>query len=51
MEAHPELSGPEAAERVLVAARPLGAPGSEAVYGRGMLDLTHAFEALQARKN
>jgi subtilisin family serine protease len=43
MEAHPELSGPDAAERILAAARPLGGPGSEAVYGRGMLDLARAF--------
>jgi subtilisin family serine protease len=43
MEAHPELSGPEAAERVLAAARPLTTPGGEAVWGRGMLDLARAF--------
>jgi subtilisin family serine protease len=43
MEAHPELSGPDAAERILAAARPLGPPGTEAVYGRGMLDLARAF--------
>lgn len=43
MEAHPRLSGPEAAERVLAAARPLG---GEEVYGRGMLDLSRAFAAV-----
>jgi subtilisin family serine protease len=43
MEAHPELDGPAAAERVLEAARDLGAPGTDEVYGRGMLDLSHAF--------
>jgi subtilisin family serine protease len=40
MQAHPELSGPQAADRVLAAARPLG-PAE--VYGRGMLDLRRAF--------
>ena len=43
LEAHPELTGAQAAERVLAAARPLGPPGSEAIYGRGMLDLSRAF--------
>jgi subtilisin family serine protease len=43
MEAHPELSGPEAAERVLSAARDAGAPGPDEVYGRGVLDLARAF--------
>ncbi|CAN7210495.1 S8 family serine peptidase [Phenylobacterium sp. LjRoot219] len=42
MEAHPGLSGPQAAERVLAAARPPAAGGEE-VYGRGMLDLSGAF--------
>lgn len=45
MEAHPELSGPDAAERVLDAARPLG-PAE--IYGRGMLDLRRAFPTVQA---
>lgn len=45
MEAHPELSGPAAAARVLAAARDMGEPGVDAVFGRGMLDLTHAFDA------
>jgi len=48
MEAHPELSGPQAAERVLAAARDAGAPGADEVYGRGMLDLSHAFEPERA---
>jgi subtilisin family serine protease len=51
MEAHPDLSGPETAERVLAAARPLGAAGTQAVYGRGMLDLSRAFASQQARTN
>lgn len=45
MEAHPRLTGPEAAERVLAAARPPSA-GDEHVYGRGMLDLSRAFAAV-----
>jgi subtilisin family serine protease len=48
MEARPELSGPDAAARILAAARPLGASGTEAVYGRGMLDLSRAFGAQKA---
>ena len=51
MEAHPEFEGPEAAERVLAAARDLGAPGVDEIYGRGMLDLTHAFEPQRSAKN
>ena len=43
LEAHPELTGPEAAERLLAAARPIAQPASEAAYGRGMLDLARAF--------
>jgi subtilisin family serine protease len=43
MEAHPELTGPEAADRVLAAARPLEGGGGPAVWGRGMLDLARAF--------
>lgn len=47
MEAQPTLSGPEAAERVLAAARPLSEDGVEANYGRGMLDLSRAFAVEQ----
>jgi len=42
MEAHPDLTGPEAAEKVLAAARPLPLGDAE-TYGRGMLDLGRAF--------
>ncbi|WP_374469757.1 S8 family peptidase [Phenylobacterium sp.] len=45
MEGHPELTGPQVAERVLSAARDLGEPGADAVYGRGVLDLGRAFAA------
>ena len=45
IEAHPELAGPEAAERILAAARPMG---PEEIYGRGLLDLRRAFPAAQA---
>jgi subtilisin family serine protease len=48
MEAHPELSGPEAVDRVLAAARPLD-QGGEAIWGRGMLDLSRAFPAPPVR--
>lgn len=51
MEAHPDLTGPEAAERILASARPLGAPGTEAVYGRGMLDLARAFAPQKTARN
>jgi len=50
MQAHPGLSGGQAAERILANARAIGGPGTEDVYGRGMLDLTHAFEGLQPGK-
>ena len=45
MEARPQLSGREAAARVLAAARDAGAPGVDEVYGRGVLDLRRAFAA------
>jgi subtilisin family serine protease len=48
MEAHPELDGPAAAEKVLAAARDLGPAGVDEVYGRGWLDLSHAFPAQRA---
>jgi subtilisin family serine protease len=50
MEAHPELSGPEVADRVLKATRDMGPPGVDAVYGHGMLDLSHAFETKRASR-
>lgn len=39
----PELSYPDTARIVLDTARDLGAPGTDAVYGRGALDLGNAF--------
>lgn len=45
MEAHPELDGRQAAERVLASTRDLGEPGPDEVYGRGLLDLAAAFPA------
>ena len=51
MEANPSLGGPQAAERVLAAARPLDAPGGEAVYGRGVLDVRRLFAAKAAVRN
>jgi subtilisin family serine protease len=51
MEAHPELDGPAAADRVLAAARDMGPPGVDDVYGRGMLDVSHAFAPERAAAN
>jgi subtilisin family serine protease len=48
MEAHPELDGPAIAERILAAARDLGAPGTDPIYGRGALDLSRLFEPQHA---
>jgi subtilisin family serine protease len=45
MEAHPVLSGPQAAERALAAAHPPAGTGTDTVYGRGVLDLHLAFPA------
>lgn len=47
MEAHPELNGREAAGRILEASRDMGPPGTDEVYGRGMLDLARAFGPAQ----
>ncbi len=38
----PELTGGEIAQILLETARDAGAPGTDAVYGRGILDLTNA---------
>jgi subtilisin family serine protease len=43
LEANPQMSGREAAGRVLETARDAGAPGVDPVYGRGVLDLTRTF--------
>jgi subtilisin family serine protease len=43
MEAHPELTASQAADRLLEAARDAGDPGADSVFGRGMLDLGRAF--------
>jgi subtilisin family serine protease len=51
MEANPALSGASAADRVLAAARPLDAPGGEAVYGRGVLSVSRLFEPKEPVKN
>lgn len=49
MEGHPRLTGPEAAELLLQAARDAGDPGVDAVYGRGVLDVAPAFSKAAAR--
>ena len=51
MEANPTFSAAEAAERVLAAARPLEAPGGEAVYGRGVLSVGRLFAPKEPVKN
>lgn len=45
MEAWPALSGPQIAERILNLARDAGEAGTDDIYGRGVLDLSQAFEA------
>ena len=48
MEAHPELDGPAALERLLASARDLGTPGPDEIYGWGVLDLGKAFAPTSA---
>lgn len=43
MEAAPHLGGAEVASLLLETASDLGAPGTDAVYGRGLLDLAEAL--------
>ena len=43
LQAFPNLSGPQAIDILLRTADDLGAPGTDPVYGRGMLDLARAF--------
>lgn len=45
MEARPKLSGPQAIEAILDAARDGGEPGTDEVYGRGVLALGGLFPA------
>ncbi|MDZ4370773.1 MAG: S8 family peptidase [Phenylobacterium sp.] len=45
MEAWPELSGRDLARRLLASARDAGEPGTDAIYGRGVLDLRRTFAA------
>jgi hypothetical protein len=44
LQAFPNLTGRQAVEILLTTAREAGAPGADAVYGRGLLDLTKAFQ-------
>jgi subtilisin family serine protease len=43
-QAFPNLTGAQIVEILLSTARDAGAPGTDAVYGRGVLDLTRAFQ-------
>lgn len=45
MEARPALTGPQAAEQILNGARDAGEAGTDAIYGRGILDLGRVFPA------
>ncbi len=45
MEAWPDQSGRQLVGRLLASARDAGAVGMDEIYGRGILDLTHAFGA------
>ena len=47
-QAFPRLTGAQIAEILLTTARDVGAPGMDAVYGRGVIDLTRAFQPLGA---
>lgn len=42
-QANPGMTGPELLARLYASARDGGAPGQDAVYGRGIVDLTRAF--------
>lgn len=44
LQAFPNLTGRQAVEILLTTAREAGAPGIDPVYGRGLLDLTRAFQ-------
>ncbi|MFI4975361.1 MAG: S8 family peptidase, partial [Caulobacterales bacterium] len=49
LQAFPNLTGAQAVNLLLVDADPAGAhPGNDAVYGRGILDLTKAFQPMGA---
>lgn len=44
LDAFPNLTGREAVEILLTTAREAGAAGTDAVYGRGLLDIAQAFQ-------
>ncbi|RYY25542.1 MAG: peptidase S8 [Sphingomonadales bacterium] len=43
-QAFPNLTGAQIVQLLLTTARDVGAPGTDAIYGRGVLDLTRAFQ-------
>jgi len=47
-QAFPNLTGAQIVQILLTSARDAGAPGTDAIYGRGVLDLTKAFSPLGA---
>jgi subtilisin family serine protease len=44
LEAFPNLTGKQAVDLLLRSARDAGAPGTDSVYGRGILDINRAFQ-------
>ncbi|WP_332678270.1 S8 family peptidase [Brevundimonas sp.] len=44
LQAFPNLTGRQAVQILLTTAREAGAPGTDSIYGRGLLDLVKAFE-------
>ena len=44
LQAFPNLTGRQAVEILLTTAREAGTPGTDGVYGRGLLDLVQAFQ-------
>ncbi|HEU0045962.1 S8 family peptidase [Sphingomonas sp.] len=47
-QAFPNLTGAQIVTLLLTTARDVGAPGTDAIYGRGILDLTRAFQPVGA---
>lgn len=45
-QAFPNLTGAQIVQILLTSARDAGTPGTDAIYGRGVLDLTNAFQPL-----
>ncbi|MEI7933383.1 MAG: S8 family peptidase, partial [Alphaproteobacteria bacterium] len=46
LDAFPSLTGKQAVEILLVSAKDMGTPGTDTKFGRGALDIRHAFQPL-----